>query len=76
MFLKHQQVVSRLGGVIQGQQDKTDQFTFFTEGFLARNKACIRGALSAITVPTSVSAIISQNKFPERLFFGKKKNKT
>jgi len=66
-----QQIVSRLGTIIQGQQDKNNHQTFFTEGFLSRNKARIRGALSAITVPTSIASIISQNKFPERLFFGK-----
>ena len=65
-----QQIRNRLGTIIQGQQDKFDHHVFFTEGFLARNRARIRGALSAITVPTSVSAIIAQNKFPERLFFG------
>lgn len=64
-----QQMVNRVGSIIQGQQDKHDHHVFFTEGFLARNKARIRGALSAITIPTSVSAIIAQNKFPERLFF-------
>lgn len=63
--------MARLGGIIQGHQDKNDQYVFFTEGFLARNKARIRGALSAITIPTSVSSIIAQNKFPEKLFFGK-----
>ena len=66
-----QQMVNRIGTIIQGQQDKQDHHVFFTEGFLARNKARIRGALSAITIPTSVSAIIAQNKFPERLFFCK-----
>ncbi|KZS14106.1 E3 UFM1-protein ligase 1 [Daphnia magna] len=64
-----QQIRKRLGTIIQGQQDKYDHHVFFTEGFLARNRARIRGALSAITVPTSVSAIIAQNKLPERLFF-------
>lgn len=59
-----------MGTIIQGQQDKHDQHVFFTEGFLARNRARIRGALSAITIPTSVSTIIAQNKLPERLFFG------
>nr|CAG4636818.1 EOG090X0267 [Ceriodaphnia reticulata]SVE72800.1 EOG090X0267 [Ceriodaphnia reticulata] len=64
-----QQLRSRLGTIIQGQQDKYDQHVFFTDGFLARNRARIRGALSAITVPTSVLSIITQNKLPERLFF-------
>ena len=65
-----QQLRSRLGTIIQGQQDKYDQHVFFTDGFLARNRARIRGALSAITIPTPVLSIITQNKLPERLFFG------
>nr|CAG4640670.1 EOG090X0267 [Eulimnadia texana] len=63
------QIVARLGTIIQGQQDSTDSRVFFTEGFLARNKARIRGALSAITKPVPVSAILSHFKFPERIFF-------
>ena len=66
-----QQMVNRICTIKQGQQYNQDHHVFFTEGFLARNKARIRGALSAITIPTSVSAIIAQNKFPERLFFCK-----
>lgn len=69
-FIWVQQIRSRVGTIIQGHQDKHDQHVFFTEGFLARNRARIRGALSAITIPTSVSTIIAQNKLPERLFFG------
>lgn len=65
-----QQLLSRLGAIVQGEQDRNDPMIFFTEGFLARNKARIRGALSAISVPTSVSSIVSNHKFPERLFFG------
>jgi hypothetical protein len=68
IFVK--QIRNRLGTIIQGQQDKYDHHVFFTEGYLARNRARIRGALSAVTVPTSVSTIVAQNKFPERLFFG------
>ena len=71
-----QQLRSRLGTIIQGQQDKYDQHVFFTDGFLARNRARIRGALSAITIPTPVLSIINQNKLPERLFFGKHNTKT
>nr|CAG4646077.1 EOG090X0267 [Macrothrix elegans] len=68
-FLLQVVVNSRLGTIIQGQQDQQDPHVFFTEGYLARNKARIRGALSAITVPTPISSIVNQNKFPERLFF-------
>lgn len=68
-----QQICSRLGTIIQGQQDKYDPHVFFTEGFLARNKARVRGLLTAITIPTTVSTLINQNKIPERLFFGNEK---
>ena len=66
---------NRLGTIIQGQQDKYDHHVFFTEGFLARNRARIRGALSEITVPTSVSTIIAQNKLPERQNFNQEMKK-
>ena len=38
-----------LGTTIQGQVDPLDRGLLFTESFVARNIAKIRGALSAIT---------------------------
>lgn len=58
-----------LGKIIQGKQDKQDPRIFYTEGFIARNRAKIRGALSAITKPTPIMAILGQCKVPERIFF-------
>ncbi|KAH0541166.1 E3 UFM1-protein ligase 1 homolog [Cotesia glomerata] len=58
-----------LGKSIQGQQDKQDPKFFYTDNFIARNKCKIRGALTAITIPTPLSAIIGQSNVPERIFF-------
>ncbi|CAL4111274.1 unnamed protein product, partial [Meganyctiphanes norvegica] len=62
-------IVARLGIIIQGQQDDYDSRTIFTDAFVARHRARVRGALSAITRPTPVSGIIQQYGFKERLFF-------
>ncbi|KAK7086302.1 E3 UFM1-protein ligase 1 [Halocaridina rubra] len=62
-------VVRRLGTIIQGQQDTHDLSLFFTEAFVARHRAHVRGVLSAITRPTQVSTIIAQHGFQQRLFF-------
>ncbi|XP_034939101.1 E3 UFM1-protein ligase 1 homolog isoform X1 [Chelonus insularis] len=58
-----------LGKTIYGRQDQQDPKFFYTEGFIARNRAIIRGALSAITKPTPLSAILGQCNIPERIFF-------
>ncbi|KAK8399047.1 hypothetical protein O3P69_004257 [Scylla paramamosain] len=62
-------IVERLGTIIQGQQDTNDPTVIFTDAFVARHKAHIRGVLSAITRPTQVSAILAQHGFQQRLFF-------
>ncbi|KAG0725427.1 E3 UFM1-protein ligase 1 [Chionoecetes opilio] len=62
-------IVERLGTLIQGQQDTSDPTVIFTDAFVARNKAHIRGVLSAITRPTQVSVILAQHGFQQRLFF-------
>ncbi|XP_043279761.1 E3 UFM1-protein ligase 1 homolog [Venturia canescens] len=62
-------IEKELGKIIQGKQDKQDLRIFYTEGFIARNRAKIRGALAAITKPTPVMAILGQCKVPERIFF-------
>ncbi|KAL5009741.1 hypothetical protein ScPMuIL_012046 [Solemya velum] len=62
-------VHERLGSVIKGQVDSYDNDVIFTEAFVARTRARIRGAFSAITRPTAVMAILSQYDFQERLFY-------
>lgn len=64
-----QSVVEReLGKTIFGRQDTQDPRVFYTEGYVARNRAKTRGALSAITRPTPISAVLGQCSVPERIF--------
>eukprot|EP00795_Rhopilema_esculentum_P017681 gene17681-9336_t len=58
----------RLGTTIHGQADPLDRGMLFTDSFVARNIAKIRGALSAITRPTPVSSLVSQYGLPEKFF--------
>lgn len=58
-----------LGKTVFGKQDSQDLKVFYTEGYVARNRAKVRGALSAITKPTPLSAILGQCAVPERIFF-------
>nr|XP_053638531.1 E3 UFM1-protein ligase 1-like [Cherax quadricarinatus] len=65
-------IVDRLGSVIQGQQDTHDRTVIFTDAFVARNKAHVRGVLCAITRPTQVASIIMQHGFQQTLFFSER----
>ncbi|EFN80072.1 E3 UFM1-protein ligase 1 homolog [Harpegnathos saltator] len=62
-------VEKELGKIIHATQDSQDPKVFYTESFIATNRAKIRGALSAITKPTPLSAILGQCAIPERIFF-------
>ncbi|XP_043593516.1 E3 UFM1-protein ligase 1 homolog [Bombus pyrosoma] len=62
-------IEKELGRNIYGKQDPQDSKVFYTESFIARNKAKIRGALCAITKPTPLSAILGQCSVSERIFF-------
>ncbi|XP_011644685.1 E3 UFM1-protein ligase 1 homolog [Pogonomyrmex barbatus] len=62
-------VEKELGKIIHATQDSQDPKVFYTESFIARNKAKIKGALSAVTKPTPLSAILGQCGVPERIFF-------
>ncbi|CAK9828208.1 E3 UFM1-protein ligase 1 homolog [Anthophora retusa] len=62
-------IEKELGKTIYGKQDTQDSRVFYTESFIARNKAKIRGALSAVTKPTPLSAILGQCSVSERIFF-------
>jgi len=57
-----------LGKIIHGKQDLKDSRIFFTQSHIARCKSKLRGALAALTVPTPVTAILSQSGVQERLF--------
>ncbi|XP_050392394.1 E3 UFM1-protein ligase 1 [Patella vulgata] len=61
-------VLSRLGSTIKGRVDKTDRDVIFTEAFVRRMKAKIRGAFSAITSPFTITAIQNLLGLQENLF--------
>ncbi|KAL8584472.1 hypothetical protein ACOMHN_032090 [Nucella lapillus] len=62
-------VVGGVGaGVIGGQVDSQDSHVVFTHTFVLRVKARIRGAFSALTVPTPVGNIRVKTGCQERLF--------
>lgn len=69
-FLQQCILEKQLGKIIQGKQDKNDAKVFFTESFVARSKAKIRGALAGLTRPTAVTVILNQIGLSEKLFFG------
>ncbi|XP_024892657.1 E3 UFM1-protein ligase 1 homolog [Temnothorax curvispinosus] len=62
-------VEKELGKIVHATQDSQDPKVFYTESFIARNKAKIKGALSAVTKPTPLSAILGQCGVSERIFF-------
>lgn len=62
-------VEKELGKIIHATQDSQDPKIFYTGSFVAKNRAKIRGALSAVTKPTPLSAILGQCGVPERIFF-------
>lgn len=65
-----QQIIEKnLDKLIFGKQDKNDPRIFFTESFIARTKAKIRGALGGLTRPTSVATILTHLEITEKLFF-------
>ncbi|KAK2551189.1 E3 UFM1-protein ligase 1-like protein [Acropora cervicornis] len=62
-------VESHLGTVIHGQLDMLDRGVLFTESFVAQQTACIRGVFSAITKPTTLSSLIAEYGFHEKLLY-------
>ncbi|EEZ97941.1 E3 UFM1-protein ligase 1 homolog [Tribolium castaneum] len=68
-FLQQQVVEKHLGKIIHGKQDTNDPRVIFTESFIARCKAKIRGALCGLTRPTPVASILNQISLSEKLFF-------
>lgn len=65
-----QQILEKnLNKSLIGKQDKSDPKVFFTEFFLARNVAKIRGAIFGLTKPTPVASILNHIDVTEKLFF-------
>ncbi|CAG9858858.1 unnamed protein product [Phyllotreta striolata] len=68
-FLQSQIVEKNLGKIIFGKQDKNDPKVYFTESFIARTKAKIRGSLAGLTRPTPIASILNNTNISEKLFF-------
>ncbi|CAH6777410.1 E3 UFM1-protein ligase 1 [Phodopus roborovskii] len=64
-----QALTQRLGRIINGHIDLDNKGVIFTETFVARHKARIRGLFSAITRPTAVNSLISKYGFQEQLLY-------
>ncbi|ALC46915.1 CG1104 [Drosophila busckii] len=67
-FLQHNVVEKHLGKIIKGRQDAANPRIFFTQAYIQRCKAKIRGALAAITRPTNVAVILTQINVQEKIF--------
>ncbi|XP_068016506.1 E3 UFM1-protein ligase 1 isoform X1 [Melanerpes formicivorus] len=59
----------RLGRIIHGQLDQENRGVIFTEAFMSRHRARIRGLFTAITRPTPVSNLITRYGFQEHLLY-------
>uniref|UniRef100_U3K4W6 E3 UFM1-protein ligase 1 n=1 Tax=Ficedula albicollis TaxID=59894 RepID=U3K4W6_FICAL len=59
----------RLGRIIHGQLDQENRGVIFTEAFVSRHRARIRGLFTAITRPTPVSSLITRYGFQEHLLY-------
>ncbi|CAD6996086.1 unnamed protein product [Ceratitis capitata] len=67
-FLQHDVMEKHLGKIIRGRQDTSNPRVFFTQSYIQRCKAKIRGALKAITRPTNVATILQQINVQEKTF--------
>ncbi|MED6236034.1 E3 UFM1-protein ligase 1 [Ataeniobius toweri] len=64
-----EELLKRLGKLIQGEMDQYNRGVIFTRAFVARHKARIRGLFSAVTRPTPVSSMIAAFGFQEHLLY-------
>uniref|UniRef100_A0A803TET4 E3 UFM1-protein ligase 1 n=1 Tax=Anolis carolinensis TaxID=28377 RepID=A0A803TET4_ANOCA len=67
-FLK-QAFSIRLGKIIHGQIDQDNRGVIFTEAFVTRHRARIRGLFRAITRPTPIINLITRHGFQEHLLY-------
>ncbi|XP_053566532.1 E3 UFM1-protein ligase 1 [Bombina bombina] len=59
----------RIDTIIQGKIDQSDRGVIYTEAFVARHRARIRGLFTAITKPIPISTLISHHGFQEHLLY-------
>lgn len=58
-FLLHNVMEKYLGTVIQARQDQEDNNKFFTQKYISRCKAKLRGAMAGLTMPAPVSVFFT-----------------
>ncbi|XP_053675130.1 E3 UFM1-protein ligase 1 homolog [Anopheles nili] len=68
-FILNQIILKNLQKIIFAKQDPTNSHIFFTQSYITRNKAKIRGALVAITKPTPISVILNLTDVPARILY-------
>lgn len=67
-LLQHSILEQNLGKIVFAKQDASDPRVFYTEEYITRTKAKIRGALMGLLKPTSVAVIINHCNLTDRLF--------
>ncbi|KAI5646041.1 e3 UFM1-protein ligase 1 domain-containing protein [Phthorimaea operculella] len=67
-LLQHNVLEKYLGKIILGKQDPSEPRTFYTEEYIQRTKAKMRGALMGLLKPTPITVIINHCNMAERLF--------
>ena len=63
-----EEVIRRLGSIIEGYRDETDPKILLTPSYVMRNRAKVRGALSAVTVPTNIATLLQKYKIQVRKY--------
>lgn len=67
-LLLHNVLEKYLGKLIFGKQDASEPRTFYTEEYIMRTKAKIKGALMGLLKPTPITVIVNHCNVAERLF--------
>lgn len=67
-LLQHNVLEKYLGKIIIGKQDPSEPRTFYTEEYITRTKAKIRGALMGLLKPTPIAVIVNHCNLTDRLF--------
>lgn len=67
-LLQHNVLEKYLGKIIIGKQDPSEPRTFYTEEYITRTKAKIRGALLGLLKPTPIAVIVNHCNLSDRLF--------
>ena len=68
LFFCHQCVENSIGILIKGRLDKSGSGLLYTNAYVSRHKAMIRGTFSAVTRPTPVGPILLRGNYNENLF--------